>query len=528
MRISKIQIFLLFITYLSIFNVSATNTSSFDISVTIDLMLEDHDTQTYFFNITSEDLLTISIEVDRSKIDISIDRNGGSIDNNSFSVSDSSIKRIAFNDDGNYYFEISNPGMIAGGDTIHVTGSYTITEGLANSAEIILYFVLYVDPPRMNPTLLALLGLIGLIVCSVFIVYVRRKSKSDSEKFIQKFGAPDRDKAWKVKESGYPNYKLYQEGQKAGARTYFQYEVVKRYNVDSYDLANRIARGGFPDYQTFKNASEQGIKKYDDFVKIEQRKKALMKLMTKAESVHRDDFMAVMGFKNTSEFMNWFMNLPEDSPIILSGDKVEFRIRKGEDEDLLKTPKTKPMRLDELADNQRRLIRDLLEDKALPHSHLVSSFGVSDLEVINTLQLYVPEGTYLTRISDLYRLVKPSPTCQICHRHTEDIPHFQCDTCNRYLCQGHYMAVKQVGYPTCPECGGNLISLPIKCRGCGVAYLDLSNMKNLHTCQFCNYKLESPDISGLKPSQLSDDQIKEISRSRNDTSSLKGKENKGN
>jgi len=515
MKISKILIFLLFITYLSIFNVSATNTSSFDISVTIDLMLEDHDTQRYFFNINREDLLTISIEVDSSEIDINIKRPGGSIENNYFSVSDSSIKRIAFNIDGKYYIEISNPGMIAGGDTIHVTGSYTITEGLANSAEIILYF-----EPDVDPILLwVLLGLIGLIVIPVIIVYVRRKSKSDREEFIQKFGAPDLDKTWKVKESGYPNYKLYQEGQKAGARTYLHYEVMKEYNVDSYDLANRIARGGFPDYETYKKATEDGIEDYSEWLEKEKRKVVLGELMKRAGSVHRDDFMAAMGFKNTTEFMNWVMNLPANSPIVLSGETIEFRVStEGVTEEVVET---KPTRLVELPDDQRRLIRDLVEGKALPHSQLVSSFGVGDLEVIHAIKSYLPEGSYLTRITDLYRLVKPSITCQLCHRNTEDIPYFQCDTCYRYLCQEHYFSAKQVGYPTCPECGGNYITLPIQCRGCGVIFLDSNNMKNLQTCQFCNYLLEFPDITNLEPS-LSNEQI-DKSRVRKDSSLFEGK-----
>ena len=68
------------------------------------------------------------------------------------------------------------------------------------------------------------------------------------------------------------------------------------------------------------------------------------------------------------------MSLPENGPIILKGDKIEFRIAEGKtDDDKVKellistasSPTSKFFSLDELSNQQRQVIRDLQEGNLL-------------------------------------------------------------------------------------------------------------------------------------------------------------------
>ncbi len=54
------------------------------------------------------------------------------------------------------------------------------------------------------------------------------------------------------------------------------------------------------------------------------KKKKSEKTNEKVDTVHKDEFMAVMEFSESKQFMDWFMNLPEDSPISLKGEIIYF------------------------------------------------------------------------------------------------------------------------------------------------------------------------------------------------------------
>lgn len=64
---------------------------------------------------------------------------------------------------------------------------------------------------------------------------------------------------------------------------------------------------------------------HSDWVEKQKREKNLDKLMKRVVHIHKDEFMAVMGFSESKQFMDWFLNLPEGSPIILKGDIISFK-----------------------------------------------------------------------------------------------------------------------------------------------------------------------------------------------------------
>ncbi len=371
-------------------------------------------------------------------------------------------------------------------------------------------------------------GFMGVIGIILFIYYL----KYSRDKFTQKYGAPDYNTALKVSEGLFPSYNIYLEAQKRQAENFHQYNVTERYKVKSYPLAFRIVSGKFPTYEAYQYAINEGYTNYLEWKKKEQIKETLVSLIQRAESVHRDDFMTIMGFSNSQQFMDWFMNLPHYSPFILKGDVIKFRKSKNQSfeelvndticfihnpqyqgqSDTSDEPHLEPAYLADLSENQRQIMDDLRMGKAIPSYQIIETFQVKEMDIVPTIQSYIPEGEFITRIEDLYRMVKPTHFCQLCQKPTDNIPYFQCVSCTRYLCQGHYTEIKQRGYPSCPECSGDLSALPIKCKGCGITYLNWSNMKNHVMCQFCNYQLEHPDISMLRPPASIKSQVYENSQ----------------
>ncbi len=67
------------------------------------------------------------------------------------------------------------------------------------------------------------------------------------------------------------------------------------------------------------------MKKHSNWVEKQKLEKILDKLMKRVDHIHKDEFMAVMGFSESKYFMDWFMNLPEGSPIILKGEIISFK-----------------------------------------------------------------------------------------------------------------------------------------------------------------------------------------------------------
>jgi hypothetical protein len=383
-----------------------------------------------------------------------------------------------------------------------------------------------IDLAGLNTNLISLFLLFIVIIGIILFIYYIKYSR---DKFTQKYGAPDYKTALKVSEGLFPSYSIYLEAQKRQAENYHQYNVTEKYKVNSYPLAYKIVSGKFPTFEAYKIAANEGYFYYPDWIDKEQLKKALVSLIQRAESVHRDDFMTVMGFSNSQQFMDWVMKLPDYSPFILKGDVITFHKSRSQSfEELVndtlcyahnpqyqgqsqigEEPQLKPIYLADLSEDQRQILEDLRTRKAIPLLQMLEVFQVKEIELVPTVQSYLPEGELITRIEDLYRMVKPTHFCQLCQKPTDEIPYFQCKLCSRYICNDHFIEMNQLGYPSCPECSGDLVALPVKCKGCGITYLDWSIMKNHVKCQFCNYQLEYPEISLSQSRSVPREQIDE-------------------
>jgi hypothetical protein len=485
----------------------------------IDVTLEDHEQDIKYISLTNNDLLTIQLNIPSSDLDISVMEGLNYLENADWrSVGTNFTKTIAFTKSGTYRIILENPGAISGGDAIHITGRYTVTDGEANQAEVLLGGEITDEIPYDPLTGIVALLSLGAPMSLIVVYYLWKRYSLKN-----RYKAPNYKIARQVEIAGYPSYELYEEGLRRGAKSYIQYQITERFQVKDYRIAKAIAGGNFPNYKIYKKASDAGFTHVNQWKEKLHHDHVLKSLMAKSNRIHREDFIAAMGFSNNKLFMDWIMSLPGDSPIKLTGDIIEFRKIPRDKKDGVGQPRvgnnalglsaeksTNEDTLENLSTNQRQMITDLVEGKALPQSQLLSAFKTSEINIISRIKDYLPLDGYIIRISDLYRLVKPSPSCLLCARGTDDIPYFQCKTCGKYICQGHYSDMKQIGYPVCPECGGEFQILPLKCNGCGVTFLDINNLSNSESCQFCNYTLSSSSVNELKASSLNRKQIADL------------------
>jgi hypothetical protein len=124
---------------------------------------------------------------------------------------------------------------------------------------------------------------------------------------------------------GFPDPEVYGEAQQLGAQTYEQYNLIQKLQAPDYVTAEKIKRGNFPDYQTYTQAVSEGFSNYQDWQLKETRKEKLVKLMKRVDSISKDDFMRYLKFTDISIFLDWLLDLPDDSPIRLKGDLIVFQ-----------------------------------------------------------------------------------------------------------------------------------------------------------------------------------------------------------
>lgn len=248
-----------------------------------------------------------------------------------------------------------------------------------------------------------------------------------------------------------------------------------------------------------------------------RRLKKLEQISKRSQQMKLQQLAFQLDFDNLFKAERWLLSLPEKYRLTILNGIVYF----GKEE-MHKRPSTTRKtayspRTDTLTAKQKEIITDLQNGKALPLTQISSAFNIEWFDIVRKISPYLPQSYYLTRINDLYRIVEPAPTCQLSKALIEDVPYFQCESCGRHLSKEHYADIEQLGYAVCPNCGGSFRALPIKCSGCGVAYLDLGDMKNFENCQFCNYKLEYFDITHLDASMSA----KEIEHIKTDLTELK-------
>jgi hypothetical protein len=167
-------------------------------------------------------------------------------------------------------------------------------------------------------------------IIPIITYFIIRKISLPQEKLVKRLGAPDFETALKIEKLDFKSYNQYLEAKKRKAENYIQYQITEKYQVDNYPLAFKIASGKFPDYDIYKQALQEGFSFYDEWKEKEERKANLVKIMKRANSIHRDDFMAFLGFSNNKRFVDWIMSLPEGNPFVISGDLIKFRVRKGD------------------------------------------------------------------------------------------------------------------------------------------------------------------------------------------------------
>lgn len=86
----------------------------------------------------------------------------------------------------------------------------------------------------------------------------------------------------------------------------------------------------------------------------------------------------------------------------------------------------------------------------------------------------------------------PNARGQICGAELIGDTYFQCEKCQRYVCTPHYVDLKIVGKPNCPNCRSVLVSLPFSCPACQLDYTDTSILLGKSDrCSLCSYSLPS-------------------------------------
>ena len=146
------------------------------------------------------------------------------------------------------------------------------------------------------------------------------------------------------------------------------------------------------------------------------------------------------------------------------------------------------------------LLEDLKKYKAIPTKSMTSILSVKEIElpkkIKDTLNHKMKNQSLVLR-SDLLILEEIPPTdgfCQICGGEFEGDSFFQCVSCSRFVCTPHYIDLIAVGSAFCPNCRGDLFTLPFTCKGCE---LDFNQTKdfNIHKkkCPLCGYTLPSQE-----------------------------------
>ncbi|MFX0183636.1 MAG: hypothetical protein ACFE95_11190 [Candidatus Hodarchaeota archaeon] len=141
-------------------------------------------------------------------------------------------------------------------------------------------------------------------------------------------------------------------------------------------------------------------------------------------------------------------------------------------------------------------LQDLLRGRAISRDVLTAEFNCSQLELPHRVKDVIGEsmkGHLLVMRAGLFLIERCPPTkanCQICAREFEGENYFQCEHCQRYVCTPHYVDMKIVGSPDCPNCGGTLISLPFSCEGCSLDFSNVAELPGEATrCPLCGHSL---------------------------------------
>ncbi|MHA2227103.1 MAG: hypothetical protein ACXAC8_17945 [Candidatus Hodarchaeales archaeon] len=227
---------------------------------------------------------------------------------------------------------------------------------------------------------LVVVGAIIIIFVSVILLLMigiyRRRQK---EQFMRKVGAPDYYTSVKIKKGGFPNFDIFQRGQAKKAETYSQLKLVEKYDVPDYKTAKKIKTSGFPDFTTFQKAHQvnastmaefqlvekyeapdyptavkiqegefptydiyqqaldEGFSTYNSWKLKEDRKGKLVKLMGRVDRIGKNEFMAYMAFTDDTRFIEWILDLSEESPLRLDGDMIVFKPQNLADVNFLNT-----------------------------------------------------------------------------------------------------------------------------------------------------------------------------------------------
>jgi hypothetical protein len=117
------------------------------------ISLENRDRWSIFFNVSKDDLLLVSLNIDSSTVDIFIKqkRNSKELERWS-SISETFQEKVAFDESIEFILEILNPGPQEGGDLITIKGSLAFNKNLSRDADTILYPDIY-SPIDTNLTL---------------------------------------------------------------------------------------------------------------------------------------------------------------------------------------------------------------------------------------------------------------------------------------------------------------------------------------------------------------------------------------
>jgi WD40 repeat protein len=162
------------------------------------------------------------------------------------------------------------------------------------------------------------------------------KTKEDLLLVQNTIGAPNYPTALKIQKGKFESFEQYNRALTMGAKTLQELHLCEQYQVDSYDIAFKIQKGRFPSAEIYTLATQEGFQSFEPYRIKEMRKEKLLKLMDKAESVGLDQFKALLEFTDDKILMNWLIDLPKDSPLILKGSEVYFS--KGSvDDDVTKT-----------------------------------------------------------------------------------------------------------------------------------------------------------------------------------------------
>ena len=142
---------------------------------------------------------------------------------------------------------------------------------------------------------------------------------------VKKYNARSYNDAQKIEQGGFPSQEIYDQAGALGATTFSDYELVKKYNASSVSQAKNIQKGNFPSAEVYLKASEEDFTEYEPYRIKEERKDKLMKIMQRSTKITKEDLMSYLDISDRKIFLDWLVNLPEDSPLYLDGDSVIFK-----------------------------------------------------------------------------------------------------------------------------------------------------------------------------------------------------------